>query len=387
MAGMDTSEERQDEDFPRLVSERLAMDGYLHEEEDSPEREQTREQDVHSMDAHSTKRHKRKLQASDFSLSLDQSECAVLSDVETPDDLDFDVDDLDTPNEAESIDYAHSTELEWENVHSMDAHSTKRHKRKLQAPDFSLSQDQSECSVLSDAETPDDLDFDVADLDTPDEAESIDYAHRTELEWESKSITCHGEMPFTHSNATTCFHAHVRALLEVLRPINPYRERSPHLSTWHTKVVMDAAVVNSMCEWRNLGKMLYKDYAQTRFKDGSKAITDTIHRNKLSIFQKPPDKPKRENQTLKQNAALVAQLFLSIQSRPEADLGEFFQFENQKEPPSLANNAGNLRIGTKSDLLKCLPQTMSDKPAGVTVRIYDGPAIVHTRACPYYIYI
>uniref|UniRef100_UPI00358FE4BC protein prune homolog 2-like isoform X2 n=1 Tax=Myxine glutinosa TaxID=7769 RepID=UPI00358FE4BC len=115
MAGMDTSEEWQDEDFPRLVSERLAMDGYLHEEEDSPEREQTGEQDVHSMDAHSTERHKRKLQAPDFSLSLDQSECSVLSDAETPDDLDFDVDDLDTPDEAESIDYAQSTELEWEN--------------------------------------------------------------------------------------------------------------------------------------------------------------------------------------------------------------------------------------------------------------------------------
>uniref|UniRef100_A0A8C4QCJ7 Prune homolog 2 with BCH domain n=1 Tax=Eptatretus burgeri TaxID=7764 RepID=A0A8C4QCJ7_EPTBU len=67
----------------------------------------------------------------------------------------------------------------------MSAHSTERHKRKLQAPDFSLSLDQSEGSLPSDAETPDDLDFDVDDLDTPDEAESIDYAHSAELEWEN----------------------------------------------------------------------------------------------------------------------------------------------------------------------------------------------------------
>uniref|UniRef100_A0A8C4NMR2 Uncharacterized protein n=1 Tax=Eptatretus burgeri TaxID=7764 RepID=A0A8C4NMR2_EPTBU len=40
MAGLDTGEEWQDEDFPRLVSERLAMDVYLHEEEDSAAREQ-----------------------------------------------------------------------------------------------------------------------------------------------------------------------------------------------------------------------------------------------------------------------------------------------------------------------------------------------------------
>ena len=173
------------------------------------------------------------------------------------------------------------------------------------------------------------------------------------------------------------FNAHVKMLLEVLRPTNPFKDRSPHLSTLHSKVVMDVAVVNCMRDWRLIGQVLYSEYAKSRFKEGSKAITDTIHRNNMATFQKGQEKPKKEVQTLKQNAALVAQVFLAIQSRPEADLGEFFQYENQKEPPSLANNAGHLRIGQKSDLLKCLPIKVHDKPSGVTVKIYDGPAMAH----------
>ena len=78
--------------------------------------------------------------------------------------------------------------------------------------------------------------------------------------------------------------------------------------------------------------------------DGTKAITDTFH------LSKPLEK-------LKQNTALVSQLFLSIQSRRDADMGEFFQ--------------------NKKDLLKRLPQTVSEKPSEVTIRVYDGPAIAH----------
>ena len=159
------------------------------------------------------------------------------------------------------------------------------------------------------------------------------------------------------------FHAHAKALVEVLRSINPYKYRYPHLSTWYTKLIMTDVIVNCIRDLRSVENELYKDYAETRFMDGSKAITNTIHRNKLLTFQKPPEKPKRDYESLKQNTALVSQLFLSIQSRRDADMGEFLQYENQKEPPSLANKAGYLRIGTKSDLLKCLPQTVSEKPS------------------------
>ena len=116
------------------------------------------------------------------------------------------------------------------------------------------------------------------------------------------------------------FHAHAKSLVEVLRPVNPYKDYSPHLSTWHTKLNMTDVVVNCIRELRSIGNELYKDYAETRFMDGSKDITDTIHRNKLLTFMKPPDKPKQDYESLKQNTALVLQLFLSTQSRCDADL-------------------------------------------------------------------
>uniref|UniRef100_A0A3B5MNH9 ATCAY kinesin light chain interacting caytaxin b n=1 Tax=Xiphophorus couchianus TaxID=32473 RepID=A0A3B5MNH9_9TELE len=62
-----------------------------------------------------------------------------------------------------------------------------RKRRTLVAPDMNLSLDQSEGSVLSDdfLETPDDLDINVDDIETPDETDSLEFLNNgNELEWE-----------------------------------------------------------------------------------------------------------------------------------------------------------------------------------------------------------
>lgn len=62
-----------------------------------------------------------------------------------------------------------------------------RKRRTLVAPDMSLSLDQSEGSVLSDdfLETPDDLDINVDDMETPDETDSLEFINNgNDLEWE-----------------------------------------------------------------------------------------------------------------------------------------------------------------------------------------------------------
>lgn len=62
-----------------------------------------------------------------------------------------------------------------------------RKRRTLVAPDMNLSLDQSEGSVLSDdfLETPDDLDINVDDIETPDETDSLEFINNgNELEWE-----------------------------------------------------------------------------------------------------------------------------------------------------------------------------------------------------------
>eukprot|EP00061_Rhincodon_typus_P017127 g45686.t1 len=54
---------------------------------------------------------------SEINISLDQSEGSILSDdyLDTPDDLDINVDDLETPDETDSLEYlGNGNELEWE---------------------------------------------------------------------------------------------------------------------------------------------------------------------------------------------------------------------------------------------------------------------------------
>ncbi len=95
---------------------------------------------------------------------------------------------------------------------------------------------------------------------------------------------------------------------------------------------------------------------------------------------------------LKRMQPLLPQLFLSVQSRPEADMSDFFKFENQREPPSLADR-GRLRSGTKSDILKCLgvPTTASPEARNVSVQALDMPAVIHmvrpTRAATFIDYV
>ena len=75
---------------------------------------------------------------------------------------------------------------------------------------------------------------------------------------------------------------------------------------------------------------------------------------------------------------LVAQLFLSQQSRPGANMADFFRFENQREPPSLADR-GSLRAGKKPDILQCLGATTGrvDAAQQATVVVLDTATIIH----------
>lgn len=66
-----------------------------------------------------------------------------------------------------------------------------RKRRTLVAPDMNLSLDQSEGSVLSDdfLDTPDDLDINVDDIETPDETDSLEFINNgNDLEWEGQTL-------------------------------------------------------------------------------------------------------------------------------------------------------------------------------------------------------
>ena len=74
---------------------------------------------------------------------------------------------------------------------------------------------------------------------------------------------------------------------------------------------------------------------------------------------------------------LITQLFLSVQLRPDSDMAEFFKYENQREPPSLADRF-SLRSGTKSDILGCMmiSHDRQDQAKLATVVVLDMAAVV-----------
>ena len=113
-------------------------------------------------------------------------------------------------------------------------------------------------------------------------------------------------------------------------------------------------------------------------RNGRVAITDTIKRSALQTFARRTDDTKNRSKVIAQrkDISLVSTLFLSLQSRPDFDFGNFFKYENQKEPPSLSDQ-GKLRSGTKSDVLQCLTIPKLTPPDEVTVKVLDGPAVVH----------
>lgn len=173
---------------------------------------------------------------------------------------------------------------------------------------------------------------------------------------------------------------------DVLRECgNPFLETSQDLVTLDSHDVMEQEVVRSLNNVKETGIALHANYVQTRIDTASVPITNTIKRNGMYTFANPPDTRSKKDGKLgvaKKNSVLITQLFLSLQSRPDADMSEFFRFENQREPPSLSDR-GMLRSGTKSHILKCLgaPTSASAGARHVTVQVLDMAAVVH-MVCP-----
>lgn len=76
------------------------------------------------------------------------------------------------------------------------------------APEINISLDQSEGSLLSDdfLDTPDDLDINVDDIETPDETDSLEFlGNGNELEWEGNGGRCSARPPSPPSTPTPHF--------------------------------------------------------------------------------------------------------------------------------------------------------------------------------------
>ncbi|XP_065278260.1 caytaxin [Emys orbicularis] len=111
MENVEVKEEWQDEDFPRPLPEETGMDSL-----GSPADENT-SSPPNTLNFNGAHRKRKTLIAPEINISLDQSEGSILSDdfLDTPDDLDINVDDIETPDETDSLEFlGNGNELEWE---------------------------------------------------------------------------------------------------------------------------------------------------------------------------------------------------------------------------------------------------------------------------------
>ncbi|XP_039942726.1 caytaxin isoform X3 [Hirundo rustica] len=112
MENVDVKEEWQDEDFPRPLPEETGMESL-----GSPTEDETTSSPPNTLNFNGAHRKRKTLVAPEINISLDQSEGSILSDdfLDTPDDLDINVDDIETPDETDSLEFlGNGNELEWE---------------------------------------------------------------------------------------------------------------------------------------------------------------------------------------------------------------------------------------------------------------------------------
>ena len=169
-------------------------------------------------------------------------------------------------------------------------------------------------------------------------------------------------------------------LIKDERVINPFKETSEHLIAIHTGEVMDPEISACLDSVHSIGEALARTYIKEAIEDGTKPITDTISRTGLYTFtNRTPVKLGSTKSSSAKNTALVTQMFMSLQARPEADMLEFFSHENQRDPPSLSEN-GKIYQSAKSDLIDCLPGMVKpgkNPAARKATVLLDMPAIIH----------
>ena len=155
---------------------------------------------------------------------------------------------------------------------------------------------------------------------------------------------------------------------------------------------MDDAVAVTLSKIHEFGQALHKEYLNTRPDKIIVPLSDTIKRNNMFTFANRLDPRKKESKVgiLKHNTMLIIQPFLSLQSRPDADMLEFFKFENQREPSALSDRS-SLRAGTKSDILKCTHAPIGHAIPATQATVQVKAAIIHmvppTRALTFNGYV
>ena len=150
-----------------------------------------------------------------------------------------------------------------------------------------------------------------------------------------------------------------------------------------TQDIMLPSVVETGETLESVGQNQYREFVTEKLEARSKSLFEPIKQNKLPLFRSHPlkskSKEKRHVASLKQNVSLFSQLCL-VKFVPVIwiFLDTFFSHENQDFPTSLSTY-GEIRTGTKSDILQCLEKvspSQNDRQ-DVDMLLLDGAVIVN----------
>ena len=160
--------------------------------------------------------------------------------------------------------------------------------------------------------------------------------------------------------------------------------RHEQRSSW-TKVVMNKGRHEQRCDMK--GKRSGRDRSTSiqwicggqAESASNKPLSDIVSNNKL--FNTPQAKQRSRSKeqvaSLKTNCTLFSRLYIACKAG-QCNLYRLFEHENQACPPSISDK-GQLRQGSKSDLMECL--TKLSQPASIRLVIdanaLDGATIVH----------
>ena len=146
--------------------------------------------------------------------------------------------------------------------------------------------------------------------------------------------------------------------------------------------VVDPNRIQFLYSAEDVGQTKFHEYYNSRFFGCIEAVTNTIQKNKFSLFgknmsRKDLPKHKEKLKAAKANISLFSRLFIACQTR-DGDIETFFEHENQTFPPSLSENGTIRPVNQKSDILVFILEdilhSVIESPV-VDAKVFDGGAI------------
>ena len=158
---------------------------------------------------------------------------------------------------------------------------------------------------------------------------------------------------------------------------NPFLETSGDLLVLDTRDIVEKSVIDNLFRIGALVCQSYDNVVSEWLVERTKPIYDVMKKNNTHLFNTPHKRrrPTLVNvlSSLKSGRNLFSRFYVASQFR-DGNLDEFFSHENQPCPPSLSDR-GKFKLGTKSDILRCLEddaiEEQDDITPSVEVVVFD----------------